>query len=218
MNDDGSPSRTRVSARSPLADTFGDIDIYVFDLLLKDRIRPGMRILDAGCGAGRNLIYMMRSGFEVWGVDESPGAIERLRSVARELAPRLGDERFTVQRVESLTFADASFDVVLSSAVLHFARDEAQWWSMLREMWRVLAPGGFLFARLASTLGHEAHLKPIGGRRYAMPDGHERLLIDDAMLMAATAELGGALLDPLRTTVVHGARSMATWVVGKGEG
>ena len=48
-----------------------------------------------------------------------------------------------------------------------------------------------------------------------MPDGDERFLVDEAFLMTATAELAGTLLDPLKTTVVQGTRSMTTWVVGK---
>ena len=201
--------------RGELASHFGDIDIYVFDQLLRERIGPGMRILDAGCGAGRNLVYMMRSGFDVWGIDERADAVDAARALARDLAPHLGADRFSVQRVEALPFADASFDAVISSAVMHFARDEAHWQAMLREMWRVLAPGGLLFARLASTLGHESRVRPLGDRRFIMPDGHERFLVDDEMLLAATRALGGELLDPLKTTVVSGMRSMTTWVVGK---
>ena len=49
---------------------FGGIDIYLFDQLLKGRFVPGMRILDAGCGSGRNLVYFLRSGYEVFAVDE----------------------------------------------------------------------------------------------------------------------------------------------------
>ena len=40
-----------------LQDEFGNIDIYLFDQLLRARLRPGMRVLDAGCGGGRNLVY-----------------------------------------------------------------------------------------------------------------------------------------------------------------
>jgi hypothetical protein len=53
------------------------------------------------------------------------------------------------------------------------------------------------------------------GRRYRLPDGTDRYLVDEAMLMAQTRRLGGRLLDPLKTTVVQGQRSMTTWVVRK---
>lgn len=194
---------------------FGEIDIYLFDQLLRGRITRGMRVLDAGCGGGRNLVYLLREGFSVWGVDESADAIEQTRKLAATLVPALPYDRFFVGSVEKLPYADASMDVVISSAVLHFARDEGQWTRMVDEMWRVLTPGGMLFARLAITIGQEGKLKPLGGRRYLMPDGSERFLVDEAMLMAATARVGATLLDPLKTSVVQNLRSMATWVLGK---
>lgn len=197
-----------------LHEQFGAIDIYLFDQLLRGRIVRGARILDAGCGAGRNLVYLLREGFEVWGVDERPDAIEEVRALARRIAPRLGPDRFRVERIEAMSHADASMDVVISSAVLHFARDERHWLAMVHEMWRVLAPGGLLFARLATTVGQDG-LEPLGGRRYVMPDGHTRFLVDHELLAEVTRQLRGSLLDPLRSTVVHELRSMGTWVVRK---
>ena len=193
----------------------GDIDIHLFDQLLRGRIVEGMRVLDAGCGAGRNLVPFLRGAFEVWGVDESVDAIAHARALAEALAPRLPADRFRVESVDALSHADASMDVVISSAVLHFARDDAHWRGMVHEMWRVLAPGGILFARLATTVG-QPRLHPLGGRRYVMPDGSARYLVDHELLLAVTDRLGGTLLDPLRSTVVHDRRSMGTWVVRKG--
>ena len=198
-----------------LHEQFGDIDIHLFDQLLRGRIAVGMRVLDAGCGAGRNLVYLLRAGFDVWGVDESADAIGRVHRLAASLTPQIGHDRFRVEPVEAMSLDDASMDVVLSSAVLHFARDDAHWWAMVHEMWRVLAPGGMLFARLATTVGQSA-LHALGGRRYIMPDGDERYLVDHEMLEDATARLGGTLLDPLKSTVVHERRTMGTWVARKG--
>ena len=209
------PHARVTTVASRLGEQFGDIDIYLFDQLLRGRITHGMRVLDAGCGEGRNLVYLMREGFDLWGIDESPQAIEATRRRAAALTSVNGVDRFTVQSVERTSFADGMFDVVISSAVLHFARDERQWCAMVEEMWRVLAPRGILFARLASTIGHETRIRPLGDRRYILPDGSERYLIDEELLMAATRKLRGELLDPLKTTVVQAARSMTTWVVRK---
>jgi tellurite methyltransferase len=197
-----------------LREQFGDIDVYLFDQLLRGRITQGMKVLDAGCGAGRNLVYLMRAGFEVWSVDESPEMIARVRQLAASIAPDLGAERFRVERVEAMTLEDHSMDVVISSAVLHFARDERHWHAMVREMWRVLAPGGILFARLATTVG-QARLQPLGGGRYVQPDGDTRFLVDHEQLLEVTTALGGSLVDPLKSTVVHDRRSMGTWVFCK---
>ena len=131
-----------------LQQQFGDIDIYVFDQLLRGRIAPGMRVLDAGCGSGRNLVYLMRSGHEVFGVDADSAAIQSVRRLATRVAPHLTPDNFRVEAIEQMTFPEASVDAVLSSAVLHFARDDGQFDAMLGGMWKVLAPGGLLF------LGH----------------------------------------------------------------
>ncbi len=194
---------------------FGSIDIYLFDQLLKGRIFPGMRVLDAGCGSGRNLVYLLQSGSEVFGVDESSEAMAQTRRLATELAPHLPVDNFRVEPVEKMSYPDAGFDVVLSSAVLHFARDEKQWQSMVREMWRVLKPGGIFFARLASSIGIEDQITPIEGRRYHLPDGNERFLVDEAMLLRVSATLEGEFIEPIKTTVVQNMRSMTTWCLRK---
>lgn len=194
---------------------FGEIDIYLFDQLLRGRITGGMRVLDAGCGHGRNLIYLLRRDFDVWGIDESPEAIDELGRLATAISPRLGNDRFRVGSVDAMPYADASMDVVISSAVLHFARDETHWTAMVNEMWRVLADGGMLFSRLAITVGQEGKLSSLGGRRYIMPDGSERFVVDEALLASAAQRLGATPLDPLKTSVVQNLRSMATWVLRK---
>jgi tellurite methyltransferase len=201
-----------------LQEQFGGIDVYLFDQLLKGRLDPSMRVLDAGCGSGRNLPYFLREGFDVCGVDVSPAAIAQARSLTRTLAPHLPEENFRQEPVEKMSFEDASFDAVLSSAVLHFARDEAHWLAMLREMWRVLKPGGIFFSRLASTDGVEGLLEHLGGRRYRLPGGVEWLLADERMLRELTDKLRGELLDPLKTVVVHGTRAMSVWCVRKRDG
>jgi tellurite methyltransferase len=198
-----------------LIEQFGEIDIYLFDQLLRNRIRPGMRVLDAGCGSGRNLVYLLKEGYEVFGADFDPRAVAAVRRLAAAIAPRLAPDNFRTEPVETSSFPDAFADVVLSSAVLHFARSDDQFGAMLRGTWRVLKPGGVLFCRLASSIGIETQVQHIDRRRCLLPDGSERYLVDAALLVELTRELGGNVLDPLKTTVVHGQRSMTTWVVRK---
>jgi tellurite methyltransferase len=199
-----------------LRQLFGDIDIYVFDQLLRGRIAPGMRVLDVGCGSGRNLVYLMRAGYEVFGVDADPAAIAAVRQLAGSVAPHLAPDNFRVEAIEQISFPEAFADVVLSSAVLHFARDDEHFRAMLRSNWRVLKPGGVFFCRLASSIGMEERLIPVAGRRHRIPDGSERYLVDAQLLINLTHQLGGELLDPLKTTIVHNQRCMTTWVVRKG--
>lgn len=197
-----------------LQEQFGQIDIYLFDQLLRGRVQPGMSILDAGCGSGRNLVYLLREGYEVRAADASPQAIENVRTLARTLAPSLPAENFRVEPVERMSFEDASADVVISSAVLHFAQDDEHFHAMLRGSLRVLRPGGLFFCRLASSIGIENQIEPIHGRRCKLPDGSERYLVDEALLLSLTEQVG-ELADPIKTTVVMNQRAMTTWVLRK---
>jgi SAM-dependent methyltransferase len=194
---------------------FGEIDIYLFDQLLRGRIAPGMRILDAGCGSGRNLVYLLSQGYEVFAVDRDPKSVNHVRRLAATLAPNLPSGNFRAEAVESMSFPDACADVVISSAVLHFARDDDQFRDMLQGTWRVLKPGGLLFCRLASSIGMESQGLRVAGRRFLLPDGSERYLVDEALLAQAAKDLGGRVIDPLKTTVVQNERCMTTWVLRK---
>jgi SAM-dependent methyltransferase len=220
-----------------LQDQFGNIDIYVFDQLLRGRIAsasaaagrygetspklagdpraseggPGVRVFDAGCGGGRNLVYLLRNGFDICGNDLDPNAVAQLRAMAAAIAPDAKPD-LRVEPIERTSFPDAHADVVIASAVLHFARDPDHFEAMLRQTWRVLRPGGVFFARLASTIGIESDVTALGDGRFRLPDGSDRFLVDAAVIESWTRTLGGTLLDPIKTTVVHNQRSMTTWV------
>ena len=198
-----------------LREQFGQIDIYLFDQLLRGRITPGMRILEAGFGSGRDLVYLLREGFEVCGADSDPQAVAAVRRLAEQLAPGLPATQFRLEAVEEMSFPSGFADVVISSAVLHFARDDDHFQAMLRGTWRVLKPGGLFFCRLASSIGMERQIQHLAGRRYRLPDGSERYLVDEALLVKLTEDLGGQLEDPLKTTIVQNQRCMTTWVVRK---
>jgi len=181
-----------------LASLLGPIDIYLLDQLLRGRIRPGMTLFDAGCGHGRNLAFFLSQAYEVYAVDPDPRAIAAVRSLAERLAPKLPAANFRVEPVEANSFPDHTADLVISSAVLHFARDESHFRAMFRGTWRLVRPDGILFCRLASSIGMEDRFTPLGGRRFALLDGSERFLVDEAYLLELTDEHGGLLIDPLK--------------------
>jgi SAM-dependent methyltransferase len=208
-------SSDRLCGPEQLRARFGLIDIYVFDQLLRGRITPEMRVLDAGCGDGRNSEYLMRCGAEVFGVDADPNQIQRIRGVAAAAAPSLPSTNFAVARLSDLPFANDHFDAVMCSAVLHFSVDSTEFEAAVAEMWRVLRHGGLFFARLASTIGLETRVTPLRDRWHRLPDGSDRFLVDEEYLMRITSELGAEQLDPLKTTVVQDMRSMTTWVLRK---
>jgi len=192
---------------------FGQIDIYVFDQILRGNIGAGMKVLDAGCGYGRNLVHLLRDGAEVFAVDANAEAVEHVKALAAELAPGLPGKNFQVAAVEAMSFEDGFADVVICNSVLHFARDEEQFLAMVTELWRVLRPGGLLFCRLGSRIGME--FPRVRANVYRIGDGSEWFLVDEASLMNMTEQMGGLLVDPLKTTIVQDYRCMTTWVVRK---
>ena len=193
---------------------FGQIDIYVFDQILRGNIAAGMRVLDAGCGYGRNLVHLLREGCEVFALDANAEGVEHVRQLAALLQPTLPATNFQVGMIERMPFPDAWAEVVLCNSVLHFARDEEHFEAMVLEMWRVLRPGAMLVCRLGSRIGME--FEHVEGHHYRIGDGSIWFLVDQEMLVDLTEALEGVLVDPLKTTVVQDYRCMTTWVVRKG--
>ena len=196
-----------------LEEQFGQIDIYVFDQILRGNIGAGMRVLDAGCGYGRNLVYLLREGCEIFALDANAEGVEHVRRLAAELNPELPAENFRVGAIERMDFPDGFADVVICNSVLHFARDEQHFLAMVEELWRVLRPGGMLFVRLGSRIGME--FERVRGNVYRIGDGSEWFLVDESALMKMTAEMGAVMVDPLKTTIVQDYRCMTTWVLRK---
>jgi len=195
-----------------LREQFGPIDIYLFDQILRGNITPGMRVLDAGCGFGRNLVYLLREGCEVFAVDTNEEAVEQVRKLAASFGNPSPTGNFVSAPVERMPFADAVADVVICCAVLHFARNLEHFLSMLNELWRVLRPGGILFSRLGSRIGMD--FEPIREGVYRV-GGSEWFLVDEPMLRGITSDRNAELVDPLKTTIVQGTRCMTTWVSRK---
>lgn len=193
----------------------GSVDIYLLDQILRGRITSGARVLDVGCGAGRNVAYLMRAGFDVAGFDPDPAAVAAVRRLAGKLAPHLPADAFRCESSEASTFDDACTDVLICNAVLHFSRDDAHFDAQMDGMWRLLAPGGLFFARLTSNIGLEDAVVPLGDGRFRLPDGSTRYLVDEQRLLDTGERLGGRLLDPIKTTNVQGLRCMTTWVLHK---
>jgi len=192
---------------------FGQIDIYVFDQILRGNVAAPMRVLDAGCGYGRNLVHLLREGCEVFAVDADPAGVDHVRQLSASLATGLPAENFQVAPIEKMPFEDGFADAVICNAVLHFARDDKHFLAMLKDLWRVVRPGGMLFCRLGSRIGMDfEHLR---GNIFRISDGSEWFLVDERMLLRLTDELNAVLVDPLKTTIVQDYRCMTTWVMRK---
>ena len=201
---------TELTTGEDLRQQFGDIDIYLFDQILRGRFDSRQRVLDAGCGDGRNLVYLLQHGFECYGVDSEPSAVDVVRQLASRLAPSLPSTNFAVAEVTKLPHPDGRMHAVICSAGTALRKRCRSLHAMVTEMWRVLARGGLFFARLASNIGLEQVVGP-AGRQVRLPDGSDRFLVDESMLLRLSGRLGGRLADPIKTTNVQGKRCMTTW-------
>ncbi|HEX3386939.1 MAG TPA: class I SAM-dependent methyltransferase [Mucilaginibacter sp.] len=201
---------------STLQQSFGNIDIYLFDQLLKGTYDNCRKVLDAGCGSGRNLVYLLQNGFEVYAIDPDAEAVETVKALSQKLSPGNPLDNFKIALVEDLPFEDAYFDLLICNTVLHFANGPDHFDQMMRSLWRVLKPGGYFFARLASNIGLETLMQPLGNGRYHMPDGTDRFLVDQQFLLDHTQSLGAQLHEPIKTTNVQNTRAMTTWCLRKG--
>lgn len=193
----------------------GNIDIYLLDQILKARFEKQHKILDAGCGEGRNLIYFVRNDYQVWGLDKNEDAVQMLKYVVKSINKSYPLERFVAGNVEKMPYQDRYFDAIISSAVLHFAENKDHFLSMIGELSRVLKPGGILFARMTTDVGIKELIQPAGEGKYFLPDGSVRFLLNKNQLKEIMVKFGFQFLEPFKTVIVDKMRSMSTLVLQK---
>lgn len=193
----------------------GNIDIYLLDQLMKERIKPSMRILDAGCGIGRNVEYLIRKGFDVWGVDKQEEAINILKENCHHWNPEYDVAKFSVADLVNLPFSDQYFNWIISSAVLHFAENQAHFIRLFDEMVRVLAIHGVIWFRMTTKHTIEHLAQQVHGDVYVLPDGSTRYLLDLMVLKTIMKKHQLQLVDPFKTVNVSDVRTMATVVLQK---
>jgi ubiquinone/menaquinone biosynthesis C-methylase UbiE len=108
------------------------------------KIKPGDKILDAGCGTGDLTLtaenYVGTSG-SAYGIDASPEGIDLARKKAKRCD---SDAVFEVGFIEKIPYPDATFDVVISRLVIHHLPDDLKRRGIM-EIFRVLKPGGLVF-------------------------------------------------------------------------
>lgn len=98
-------------------ESIANTDIYLIDQILKNRFHKNDRILDAGCGSGRNLSYFLNHDFDIYGIDSDKEIISKLQH-------QYGRKRFMVANIESLPFNDNEFNFTICNAVLHFSESK----------------------------------------------------------------------------------------------
>lgn len=193
----------------------GNIDIYLLDQILKGRFQERKRILDAGCGEGRNLIWFLRNKYQVYGVDNNASAIRMLQYVAKTNNPDLPKEHFETASIENTSFTDLYFDAIICSAVLHFANNVDHFYQMFDEMIRILDFDGILFIRMASNIGAEEKIVAFNDKKTMLPDGSARFLLSRSMLNNLLKKYPIEPIEPIKTVNVQDIRFMSTLVFKK---
>jgi len=193
-----------------LKDTVGNIDIYLFDQILKERYSLQDNILDAGCGTGRNIHWFYHNKFNIYGIDKDSKSIEYIKGVY----PKLKDN-FTVSDLETIPFKHCFFDHIISNAVLHFAKNTSHFEKMFAELIRVLKVNGSLFIRMTSDIGIENNVMEISEGVYDIPDGSIRFLITKEYIHQLMTKYHLSFIEPVKTVNVNDKRCMTTLVLKK---
>ena len=183
-------------------------DIYLLDQILKDRFSKDFKILDAGCGSGRNMLYFIENGFDIYGVDSDTNKIQMLKN-------QFDKTKFTVASLENIPFNNNEFNYIICNAVLHFANTKNHFFAMFSELFRVLKPNGTLFIRMTSNFGIENLVTNIKDGVYKIPDGSMRFLLTESLLEKLKSDFNFEFIEPLKTVNVNNLRCMSTLVIKK---
>lgn len=185
-----------------------NMDLYLLDQLLKGRISLDMKILDAGCGNGRNSAYLLSQNYNLIGIDSDAEKIRNLQEI-------FSKDDFFVSNIKRMSFKNEQFDYIICNAVLHFAENTTDFFEMMRELFRVLKPNGSLFIRMTSNIGIENKVKEIKDGVYKIPDGSTRFLLTKKLLKNLSETFLFDFTEPLKTVNVNDLRCMTTLVIKK---
>lgn len=196
----------------------GNVDIYLLDQILKGRFTKEMKILDAGCGEGRNAVYFIQNGYQIYGIDPNEVAVQYCRFLSKSLNPEFDAHRFQVGRLEEIPFHAEAFDAVICSAVLHFAENVDNFWQMISEINRILKPGGIFWFRMTTGFGGMLEeSQDLNNGKFLLPDGSERFLLTQAHV-DNLEKMGFRHLENPKSIIVHGQRAMGVFVMEKEAG
>jgi len=185
----------------------GNVDIYLIDQILKNNYAANTKILDAGCGTGRNLRWFYANSYDIYGIDADQNRL----NYARTTYPKAG-ANFQLGNLTKLPYNNASYDHVICCAVLHFAKNESEFQTMFSEIVRVLKQHGTLFIRMASDIGLDGKPPNVqdGGNKQ---EGSFYLTREIIGSLLNTFKL--ELLEPIKTTNVQDIRAMTTLMFRK---
>ena len=188
----------------------GNIDLFLLDQILKGRFEQAARILEVGCGEGRNLTYFIRNGYDVWGIDHNPTALQMLRMIGRSLHKNFDKEKFIEAEITGIPFPPQSFDAIICSAVLHFSPSEEAFFAALDKMVKVLRKGGCMFLSMLSNMNHHGKTAHNEGNMQ-----NDRFLLTEGLYSAVLQRYELQEIEPTRTVIAGDAQATAYLILKK---
>jgi SAM-dependent methyltransferase len=177
---------------------FGNADLFLIDQILKGRFHTGSRLLDAGCGEGRNMVYFVRNGYSIYGIDPDPEMVSMARLIARSNNPDYVTENIMVSSIEGNPFPDAFFDIVICINVMHRAGDTDHFFRLLQAQANLLKVGGQFYLSMESDLMGWKEDKSRRIRKEKNTD-HVRLRMNSTLLEKILALKLFSKEEPVRT-------------------
>jgi len=193
----------------------GNIDLYWLDFILKGYLKEGAKILDAGCGEGRNIHYCLKNQMDVFGIDQNPEALHFLRLIANKHKLDNVEARFQQMTLDKLLFPDQTFDTIICNAVLHFASDTNHFTKMIEEMSRVLKSKGALFIRTMTDLYFSDSTLKLKENIVDLGQKNLRYVINSDQFIDQMNRIGFSLIEPYKEVLVQGKHSMGTFMLYK---
>lgn len=187
----------------------GNVDVYVIDQLLKGAIHKEQRLLDAGCGSGRNFSYFANNNFNITGIDPNDEHIRYLK----QKHPK-HNHALIPSSIEDF-HPSQLFDYIICNAVLHFAQDHDHFEHLFECLIHLLNENGIVFIRMTTDQGMSDLNKSETGVHH-LPDESTRYLITRSRLSDLCAKHKLSMIAPFKTVLVENWRSMATIVLMKG--
>ena len=173
------------------------------DLILKGNVNPSSRVLDIGCGEGRNGIYFIQNGYEYHGWDTDESKISLLEYLSKSI---IGAKvTFEIQDFRRAS-SNETYDLIICSRVLHFAESEEDFYEMWKKLTSLLSSGGIIYLSMDSVIETSIG-KRLESGKVEFPDGKIRFTLTKELYVEI--KKGFEEIEPLRTLVHHKERAQS---------
>ena len=183
------------------------IDIYLLDQIIKGNLNKDSRILDAGCGHGRNIISLIKEGYSIDAIDPDIDKVKEIEHV-------FINKKSTIEISDIEGFSTKkTYDFIICNAVLHFAQNHEQFKRMIDSLTKLSANNGTLFIRMTSNFATNKSFKIDQNGLAYLPDDTTRYLLTEDNLNYILKNF--TYKEPLKTVNVSNLRCMTTLVLTK---